>query len=93
MLCAKGIRAEAYHGAVSAGTRTEVQRRWQQYETPVVVATIAFGMGIDNPAVRRVCVHIPRRRSWWFDLLCHAARKQPRDLSSSLNACSTSHMQ
>ena len=53
LLCGKGIRAEAYHGKLPDPTRAEVQRRWQQYETPVVVATVAFGMGIDNPKVRR----------------------------------------
>lgn len=51
-LRAKNIRAEAYHAGVA--DRSGVQTRWQKYELPVVVCTVAFGMGIDNPRVRRV---------------------------------------
>ena len=49
-----GYRAEAYHGQLSDLIRSEVQVRFENGETPIVVATKAFGMGIDKPDVRAV---------------------------------------
>lgn len=49
-----GFRAEAYHAGLSDLNRSEVQRRFEAGETPVIVATKAFGMGIDKPNVRAV---------------------------------------
>ncbi len=45
-LSSAGVRAEAYHAAVA--DKAEVQQRWMRGETQVVVATTAFGMGIDK---------------------------------------------
>lgn len=56
-LRAQGISAAAYHAGMEMGTRQEVQQRWTKGTVPVVVATNAFGMGIDKPDVR-VVVHI-----------------------------------
>lgn len=56
-LSAAGFPAEAYHGGMSAVDRLDVQERWQRDETRVIVATNAFGMGIDKPNVRLV-VHV-----------------------------------
>lgn len=49
-----GLRAEAYHGGMRAGDRARVQAGFMGGEVPVVVATNAFGMGVDKPDVRLV---------------------------------------
>jgi ATP-dependent DNA helicase RecQ len=56
-LVSAGVRAEAYHAGLPRDLRTAVQRRFTVGETPVIVATNAFGMGIDKPDVRYV-VHL-----------------------------------
>ena len=50
----KGIRTEAYHAGVESALRKDIQTRWIKGETPLVVATNAFGMGIDKPDCRYV---------------------------------------
>src|SRR5204863_38035 len=49
-----GVRAAPYHAGLTARTRREVLRAFLADRAPVVVATSAFGMGIDKPDVRRV---------------------------------------
>jgi ATP-dependent DNA helicase RecQ len=49
-----GVRALAYHAGLDARTREDHQRRFIRDEGIVMVATIAFGMGIDKPDVRFV---------------------------------------
>ncbi len=46
--------AAAYHAGMPAATRDRVQRAFQADELEVIVATIAFGMGIDKPDIRTV---------------------------------------
>ena len=53
-LRASGVDAEAYHAGMGAARRNEVQERFMTDEVGVVVATIAFGMGVDKPNVRFV---------------------------------------
>lgn len=53
-LVTNGIRAVAYHAGLDAKTRTETQDKFLMEEYDVIVATIAFGMGIDKPDVRYV---------------------------------------
>jgi len=53
-LAARGIPAEAYHAGMSAAERDAVQGRFMNDELPVIVATVAFGMGVDKPNVRTV---------------------------------------
>jgi RecQ family ATP-dependent DNA helicase len=48
------VRAAAYHAGLDAETRERVQRAFQAGELEVVVATIAFGMGIDKADIRTV---------------------------------------
>ena len=52
-----GVNAEAYHAGLPRDLRSAVQRRFTVGDTPVIVATNAFGMGIDKPDVRYV-VHV-----------------------------------
>lgn len=52
-----GIEAEAYHAGLRPETRAERQERWMSGKTRVMVATSAFGMGIDKADVRTV-IHI-----------------------------------
>ncbi len=49
-----GIPAAAYHAGLNAETRERVQKAFQAGELEVVVATIAFGMGIDKADIRTV---------------------------------------
>jgi ATP-dependent DNA helicase RecQ len=61
-IAALGQPARAYHAGLDAGTRTAAQRWFQNSDDGVMVATIAFGMGIDKPDVRFV-VHLGLPRS------------------------------
>ncbi|MDE7072841.1 MAG: ATP-dependent DNA helicase, partial [Bacteroidales bacterium] len=54
VLCTNGIRALPYHAGLDAQTRTANQDKFLMEEVDVIVATIAFGMGIDKPDVRFV---------------------------------------
>ncbi len=61
-LRASGIEAEAYHAGLDAVTRHDVERRFTNEDLDVVVATVAFGMGIDRSDVRLV-VHASMPKS------------------------------
>ena len=56
-LVAEGVPAAAYHAGLPAAERTAVQDAFLRDELQVVVATVAFGMGIDKPDVRFVVHH------------------------------------
>ncbi|WP_305764367.1 RecQ family ATP-dependent DNA helicase [Blastococcus tunisiensis] len=49
-----GLRSRAYHAGLSRAGREDTQRAWMDDELDVVVATTAFGMGIDKPGTRFV---------------------------------------
>ncbi len=53
-LAAKGLRVQPYHAGMDASRRRTVQESFQSEHTDIVVATVAFGMGIDRPDVRFV---------------------------------------
>ena len=53
-LCINGVKARPYHAGLDAKTRSENQDAFLMEEIDVIVATIAFGMGIDKPDVRFV---------------------------------------
>ncbi|XP_069867740.1 ATP-dependent DNA helicase Q1 isoform X2 [Dipodomys merriami] len=52
-----GVRAGAYHANMEGEDKTKVHTRWATNDLQVVVATVAFGMGIDKPDVRFVIHH------------------------------------
>ena len=54
ILTVNGINAAAYHAGLDSKTRTSVQDGFLMEDVDVIVATIAFGMGIDKPDVRFV---------------------------------------
>ncbi|KAI1729407.1 DEAD/DEAH box helicase domain-containing protein [Ditylenchus destructor] len=49
-----GINSLAYHAGMQTLVKEDIHQRWMSGEVPVIVATIAFGMGIDKPNVRFV---------------------------------------
>ena len=53
-LAERSIVAEKYHGRLSKACRRDSQRRFMESETPIILATNAFGLGIDKPDVRTV---------------------------------------
>lgn len=53
-LVENGIKSKPYHAKVCNSTRLKIQQQWQLGEFQVMVATIAFGMGIDKANVRYV---------------------------------------
>jgi ATP-dependent DNA helicase RecQ len=53
-LCAAGVRSAAYHAGLDADVRQRAQESFANEEVDVVVATVAFGMGIDRTDVRFV---------------------------------------
>jgi len=54
MLMANGIKAVAYHAGLDSKLRAERQDKFLNEDVDVIVATIAFGMGIDKPDIRFV---------------------------------------
>ena len=53
-LSSAGIEAQAYHAGMASEQRTSIQQRFMSGELPLIVATIAFGMGIDKSDIRFV---------------------------------------
>src|SRR5262245_24878022 len=70
-----GFRVEHYHAGLEASERTRVQDDFVSGETQVVVATTAFGMGIDKPDVRLVClVNYPDSLEGYVQMVGRAGR-------------------
>ena len=74
-LCNNGIRAAGYHAGMDTAERAYVQEAFQRDDIQIVVATVAFGMGINKPNVRFV-VHfdIPRNIESYYQETGRAGR-------------------
>jgi ATP-dependent DNA helicase RecQ len=74
-LTARGINALPYHAGMDTQTRAAHQARFQREDGLVMVATIAFGMGIDKPDVRFVAhVDLPRSIEAYYQETGRAGR-------------------
>ncbi|MFU0842157.1 MAG: DNA helicase [Burkholderia sp.] len=74
-LCANGVNALPYHAGMSAEERSANQARFLREDGIVMVATIAFGMGIDKPNVRFVAhVDMPKSIESYFQETGRAGR-------------------
>jgi ATP-dependent DNA helicase RecQ len=74
-LCTQGLDALPYHAGLDAGIRTANQRRFLREDGVVMVATIAFGMGIDKPDVRFVAhMDLPKSLEGYYQETGRAGR-------------------
>ena len=78
MLKLNGISALPYHAGMSDKARTENQRSFIRDDVQVMVATVAFGMGINKPDVRFVIHYdLPRNIEGYYQESGRAGRAAP----------------
>ncbi len=74
-LTGEGLRAAAYHAGMDTAARSAAQEAFQRDDVDVIVATVAFGMGIDKSNIRYV-IHrdMPKSVEGWYQEIGRAGR-------------------
>lgn len=69
LLLARGYKTLCYHAGLGSNEREANQKRFLEEKGIVMIATLAFGMGIDKPNVRFVChLDIPKSLEAYYQV-------------------------
>ncbi|CAI5504127.1 unnamed protein product, partial [Closterium sp. Naga37s-1] len=72
-----GLKCKVYHAGLSTAARTEALEDWSRGKIPIMIATVAFGMGIDRGIVRLVCHYsLPKSIEAFYQESGRAGRDQ-----------------